>query len=129
METVFQKFVLYVASDCVGSEKAKQAIDSFHEDVRIIDVHTLARPLPEWLIGTPTCVDMRSGSMVAHRGTDALALLSGFGSKGYVQQDLPDLPEEEQFDSMSSDKVSDADLDALMKQREQQLVPQRDTQY
>lgn len=129
METVFQHFVLYVADDCIGSAESLQVVEPFKEEVRVINVADLERPLPDWLIGTPTCVDMRQSEMVAHRGTDAIALLSGFSPDTQARRELPDLPTDEQFDSMNSKKVTDDDLETFMQMREKQLPPPKEVKY
>ena len=129
MDTVFQLFVLYIADDCPGSVEALQACESFSEEVRIINVRDLPRPLPEWLVGTPTCVDVRDGAMVAHRGSDAILLLRNFSPQTEKRMDLPELPSDEQFDSMNSAKVTDNDLETFMKARDNQLPPPTQVKY
>lgn len=126
-DTVFQKFVLYAGDNCKGTKLALDACDSFREDVRIVYVKELTRPLPEWLTGTPTIVE--TSSMTAYQGTDAIERLSEFEGESGTQLHLPDLSDETSFDRMQDGKVTDSDLDALIQEREKQLPRPKDPVY
>lgn len=79
------RFVAYVwASDtCRGSRRLRELVEPFKEDVVFVDVAKLSRPLPTWLHGTPTVVDVRDPSeRQAYKGTSALQMLAAvYGTK------------------------------------------------
>ena len=129
---VFQKYVMYVSADCVGSAKAIDAAQNFREEVRLVDVADLARPLPTWLRGTPTVVQNTPEGMLAYAGTGAIEFLRSLSAASTDQSELQALPDldaddtewnEPIDDRPSQDKVTESDLEALMKQRESQLPP------
>lgn len=124
---VFQRYVLYRAQECRGSDEALKRCQEYLEDIRIVDVATLDAPLPEWLTGTPTLVSTEN--MMAYRGSDAIAELDRFSQHGYEAPKPPELPDEQSFDRMREDKVTEDDVSKLMKEREKQLPKQPEVQY
>lgn len=126
-EQVFQKYVLYRAQRCEGSDQALQRCQEFLEDVRVVDVASLTPPLPSWLTGTPTLV--ATETMMAYTGSNAIAELESFAEQGYEAPEPPELPDEQAFDSMRDDKVTEDDISALIKQRESQAPKHPEVQY
>ena len=124
---VFQRYVLYRAQQCRGSDEALQRCQEFVEDIRIVDVATLDPPLPEWLTGTPTLVCTED--MMAYRGSDAIAELDRFALQGYEAPKPPELPDEQSFERMRDDKVTEDDVSKLLKERETQLPKKPELQY
>lgn len=126
-EPVFQRYVLYRAQKCQGSDQALQRCQEFLEDIRVVDVATLEPPLPVWLTGTPTLVHVET--MMAYRGTNAIMELDSFAEQGYDPPQPPELPDEQAFDRMRDDKVTEDDISRLIKERESQLPKHPEVQY
>lgn len=123
---IFQTFVLYVSmQDCPGSQRAIAACETFKEDVKIIDVKDLARPLPEWLTGTPTVVSGNEEGMVARRGTEALLLLENFVAEERHLEIIeePSLQDSNEpiSDRLDDNKITEQDIESIMKERNLQL--------
>ena len=118
--------VLYRAQTCQGSDQALQRCQGFLEDILVVDEATLAAPLPGWLTGTPTLV--YSETKMAFRGTETIAELEDFAEQGYEAPKPPELPDEQAFDRMRNDKVTEDDITRQIKGRESQLPRQPEVQ-
>jgi hypothetical protein len=123
---VFQSFVLYVGTDdCVGSQRALKACETFREDVKVVPVARLSRPLPDWLSGTPTVVSGGAEGMVARRGTEAIQSLMDYANKEHQLCQMEPADEDPAQDMISdrlqTNKVGESDVDELIRQREEQL--------
>lgn len=73
------RFVAYVwdSDTCHGSSVLCKLVEPFKEDVLFVDVTTLSHPLPTWLHGTPTVVDIRDPTnRQAYKGSSALQILA-----------------------------------------------------
>lgn len=139
MDTVFQSFVLYFADECAGSMKIKQSLDPLKEDVRFVNVKDLERPLPDWLIGTPTLVHTGAGTknseMSAYRGTQAIDFVKQYllaeqkinqftmdTTYTHSEPTIPDPGQEQLSDQVPQNhKVTEDDIDALMRERDSAL--------
>ena len=76
---VAHKFVAYVwdAAECRGSAALRTLTEPFKEDVLFVPVASLTKPLPAWLHGTPTVVDVRDpADRQAYKGTAALQMMA-----------------------------------------------------
>jgi hypothetical protein len=147
MESVFQSFVLYFADECPGSAQIMQSLDPVKEDVRYVNVKDLERPLPDWLTGTPTLVHTgagtQNGDMSAYRGTQAIDFVKQYLSTEHrinelslddtqapTQPIIPNPGDEQLSDQTPQDhKVTEQDIEALMKERDSILRTAPSLQY